>query len=145
MRAGTGIRISLAVVCVAGALSACGGGTTKKSSGQRGQRIDLTVVSDDSKSPATLHEVHCRDGKPMPGALDVMGQYCERASDLASFLLAKPDAARACTQVYGGPQTAKITGKINGKKVDRSFARTNGCEIAEWNKIEKLLSQGPPN
>ena len=44
-----------------------------------------------------------------------------------------------CTQIYGGPETARVTGTINGKKVDRRFTRTNGCEIADFTDAAGLL------
>ena len=44
-----------------------------------------------------------------------------------------------CTQIYGGPEQARVTGTIDGKKVDRRFTRTNGCEIADFDAAKGLL------
>lgn len=49
-----------------------------------------------------------------------------------------PKDAR-CTMVYGGPQTATITGRWDGTRVDLSFSRQNGCEIARWNTMDPVL------
>jgi hypothetical protein len=49
------------------------------------------------------------------------------------------DPSLACTQVYGGPQTAVVTGTYQGAPVNASFARTNGCEIAQWRALHALL------
>jgi hypothetical protein len=45
----------------------------------------------------------------------------------------------ACTQQYGGPETAKVTGTFKGEEVDAGFGRQNGCEIARWEDAAPLL------
>jgi hypothetical protein len=52
-----------------------------------------------------------------------------------------PDAI--CTQVYGGPQTAHVTGVWHGRSVDVQLARNDGCTIAQWDGLGPLLP-GPP-
>ncbi|MGW7435953.1 SSI family serine proteinase inhibitor [Streptomyces sp. NPDC054849] len=47
-----------------------------------------------------------------------------------------------CTMQNGGPATARITGTWNGRKVDATFRRTNGCEINRWDELEPLLPSG---
>ncbi|MBT0771160.1 hypothetical protein KIH74_19625 [Kineosporia sp. J2-2] len=44
-----------------------------------------------------------------------------------------------CTQIFGGEQTATITGTWKGKAIDASFSRENGCEIARWDLLTPLL------
>lgn len=44
-----------------------------------------------------------------------------------------------CTQVYGGPQTARVTGTMRGKPVDAEFDRTDGCQISRWDRHAALL------
>ncbi len=46
---------------------------------------------------------------------------------------------RACTQIYGGPQTASVTGTWAGAAVRSSFSLKNGCEIARWKMLQGLL------
>jgi hypothetical protein len=45
-----------------------------------------------------------------------------------------------CTQVYGGPERATIVGTWNGRPVNASYKRTDGCEIARWRKLGPVLS-----
>jgi hypothetical protein len=45
----------------------------------------------------------------------------------------------ACTQQYGGPETATITGRWKGAEVDVELARTNGCEISQWESLGPVL------
>ena len=45
----------------------------------------------------------------------------------------------ACTQIYGGPATARVTGELRGERVSASFDLTDGCEIARWRRNAALL------
>ncbi len=46
---------------------------------------------------------------------------------------------QACTEQYGGPQQATVTGIVDETPVDVTFARTNGCEISAWNAAQAIL------
>lgn len=48
----------------------------------------------------------------------------------------------ACTQLWGGPQTAHVTGTLDGQAVDATFSRSDGCQIARWDALEPLLGTG---
>jgi hypothetical protein len=41
--------------------------------------------------------------------------------------------------VYGGPQVAEVRGTWDGVDVDARFQRTDGCEIARWDRLAPLL------
>ncbi len=49
------------------------------------------------------------------------------------------DRNQVCTEIYGGPQTATVTGTVAGEPVNASFSRINGCEIARWDAISAVL------
>jgi hypothetical protein len=53
------------------------------------------------------------------------------------FPVPRPD--RICTQQYGGPQVATVTGRFHGREVNSRFSRTDGCEIARWRTMAALL------
>lgn len=71
-------------------------------------------------------------------------ELCGRARALSSFLTSAPPRDRVCAEVYGGPQTAQIIGNLEGRPVDRRFARTDGCEIADWDRARALLPEVGP-
>lgn len=48
-------------------------------------------------------------------------------------------ADQMCAQIYGGPQTAEVTGTFRGQPVNAQFSRTDGCEIARWDEHVPLL------
>ena len=68
-----------------------------------------------------------------------MSELCATARSLSKLLTTQPAKDRMCTQIYGGPQTARVTGTIDGQPVDRRFTRTNGCELADFSAAEALL------
>jgi hypothetical protein len=44
-----------------------------------------------------------------------------------------------CTEQFGGPQTAHVTGVWGGEPVDLELSRTNGCRISQWDGLGPLL------
>lgn len=53
-----------------------------------------------------------------------------------------PDAA--CTQQFGGPEEAEVTGTVEGDRVEATFTKRDGCEIARWERLAPLLELRPP-
>lgn len=45
-----------------------------------------------------------------------------------------------CTLVYGGPETATVTGHVADTEVNAEFSRTDGCEIDRWEQVSALLN-----
>ena len=45
----------------------------------------------------------------------------------------------ACTEQWGGPQVATVTGTVGGQAVNAQFSRTNGCEISRWETLAPLF------
>ena len=45
----------------------------------------------------------------------------------------------ACTEIYGGPQTAQVQGTYRGDPVDAEFSRSDGCQVARWDAHATLL------
>jgi Subtilisin inhibitor-like len=64
------------------------------------------------------------------------------AIDAAHDPFAPVPADMMCTQVYGGPETATISGTWHGERVDASFKRTDGCEIARWGNLAAVFGGG---
>lgn len=66
-------------------------------------------------------------------------RLCRRAYALEAFLGRPPRTDRPCTQIYGGPDRARVRGNVRGTAVNRRFMRTDGCEIADWDRAQLLL------
>ena len=56
-------------------------------------------------------------------------------------LFAPTPAGTACTQIYGGPETARVTGTFRGRKIWALFTRRDGCAIARWNRVAFLFTK----
>lgn len=51
-----------------------------------------------------------------------------------------PDAA--CAELYGGPQVALVTGRVDGHRVWARLSRVDGCQIERWGRVPSLLPPG---
>jgi hypothetical protein len=54
----------------------------------------------------------------------------------------EPD--RTCTLVYGGPERARVSGSLQGRPVDVTLTRSNGCGIADYDDLFGALGRTPP-
>ncbi|WP_326671166.1 SSI family serine proteinase inhibitor [Streptomyces sp. NBC_01257] len=101
----------------------------------------LTVVVSGSGDPAAdgTYELDC---EPAGGSHPVAQQACDRLAQLpgeSADPFAPVSRAAMCTQQFGGPATARITGTWQGRSIDSAFDRTNGCEIGRWNSLRPVL------
>jgi hypothetical protein len=76
--------------------------------------------------------------EPVSGDLPDVSAACAHLQGLDHPFAALP-AGQVCSQQFGGPQTARVTGTWAGRPVDLSLARRNGCEIAQWDALAPLL------
>jgi len=122
---------ALLICCVVlvATLSACG--KDAESSSSDATDLTITVVADEGADPQT-YELKC---DPPGGDHPQPAQAC-KALDAAGAKVFEPVAKdQACTQLYGGPQTATVKGTYRGDDIDADFARTNGCEIDRWEQL----------
>lgn len=107
--------------------------------GAKDVTIDLRIaVWPNGRGPGNevrRFSLHCN---PLKGNLPHGDRACYfLAVTSRPFAPIAPDAA--CTQVYGGPQVARVHGLLRGRAVDATFRRTNGCEVARWERVEFLF------
>ena len=97
---------------------------------------ELTIVSNDGAGKTQTWTLTC---DPVGGTHPDAAAAC--AALTAKGTTAMPAVAKnvMCTQQYGGPQTAKITGTWMGEAVNAAFSRENGCEISRWAALKGLL------
>jgi hypothetical protein len=87
--------------------------------------LAITVWPQGPGGRAVHHVVRC------PGPA-----FCAKLTR-AAFAPVPPDMM--CTTIYGGPDQALVTGTLDGRKVYARFKRTDGCEIARWNRLAFLF------
>ncbi|MCW2790576.1 MAG: hypothetical protein JWQ91_597 [Aeromicrobium sp.] len=90
------------------------------------------VVTPDAEAASTTYTLTC---DPAGGDHPQPEQACGLLANLEAGVLDPVPADRACTEVYGGPQTATVTGTYDGEDVSATFDRTNGCEIDRWEQL----------
>ena len=100
---------------------------------------DLTIVINDGSSSTVTWRLTCDP----PGGTHPDPKAACRALE-ANGVVALPPVPndKACTQIYGGPETASITGTWQGQPVMSRFARNDGCQISRWKLLEGLLPPG---
>jgi hypothetical protein len=66
-------------------------------------------------------------------------EVCRALADIEPKTFEPVPGNVACTQQYGGPETATVKGTLDGKEIDAKFSRENGCEIARWDAAKPLF------
>ena len=99
------------------------------------------MVKPSETAAALSYTLVCQGGEPAaesehPSAAEACMALKENPSLLSP---PAPGTERACTQQYGGPQTATVTGMVDGTAVEAGFSLRDGCEIAAWKAAEKIL------
>lgn len=76
---------------------------------------------------------------PPRGTLPRPARACTQlaAGGVKLFAPLSPDLV--CTEIFGGPQLARVVGTVAGKRVWSTFSRNNGCNISRWQKLSPWL------
>jgi hypothetical protein len=92
--------------------------------------------ADTAASERTLWTLRC---DPMGGNMPKRAAACQKLDTMKNpFAPFRKDLQ--CTDIYGGPEQALITGTHDGRRVWVVLGQRNGCEIARWKKLAFLLS-----
>lgn len=99
-------------------------------------KTELTIVSLDAGGSPTTWRLAC---DPPGGDHPDKAAACTALDAHGAAALPPVAKDRMCTQIYGGPETATITGTWRGQPVLSTFSLKNGCEIARWKLLAGLL------
>jgi hypothetical protein len=122
--------LSLLAGCASSGGSAAGGGISQADD-------DLLVhVDRGDGSPAEDWTLSCLGA--VQGTHPDVEAACAHLAGLQDPF-APPGDDVACTEQFGGPQTAHVSGRWNGEPVDLDLARSDGCLIAQWDRLGPLL------
>ena len=119
------------VACLA--LAACGE-DEEEPAAPAGSLADLTVTVDpdgEGSRPARRATIRCESAED--------SAVCRVVAQVPPKAFEPTPGNVACTQQYGGPQTATVEGTLRGDPVSAEFSRVNGCEIARWRDAALLL------
>jgi hypothetical protein len=104
--------------------------------------VDLTIrLTETPGGPQFTFRLEASGGTPgarctLPdpaAALEAVQRFGE------DIFFPRPGPPKMCTQQYGGPQVAVVTGWFLARRVQSRFSRTDGCEIARWRAMAPLL------
>jgi hypothetical protein len=90
-------------------------------------------------APVQVRTLRCN---PPGGTLARRAEACARLGRLRDPFAPVPKDV-VCTQVYGGPEVARVRGTFRGRRVDASFNRRNGCEIRRWDRVHFVFAPSP--
>jgi hypothetical protein len=125
------MRASLVVLVVLTVTAATAGAMPASTS------LRITFWADSSlPTQSTTWTLRC---DPPGGSLARPVQACRKLAAGGVKVFAPTPANTACTEIYGGPQKARILGTVGGRRVRATFSRTNGCEISRWQRVSPWL------
>src|SRR4051812_13215820 len=134
--AAVAVAVSLVVVSGCGASGAADDPAEQPSRGSGSGPTELTVVVRTGAGQAErTFSLTCDP----PGGDHPDPVAACRLLDRLPDPFAPLPADEACTEIYGGPETATVTGTFRGEPVDAAFSRSNGCQISRWDAYRPLL------
>ena len=125
-----GLAISTAVLLLAAAGGASAGSAP---------RTSLTVTYWNTGTASADRTTWTLTCGPAGGTLKRPAHACSRLASGGRQLFAPTPKAAVCTEIYGGPQLAIVSGTLTGRRLWARFQRRNGCEIDRWNRLSPWL------
>lgn len=132
-------RTVAVLACAAVALVAVGCGESGASTPgvTAGATTELRIVAW-PRGPKGAHRTWTLRCRPVGGSLPRRERACARLAAIRRPFRPTPRDV-ACSEIYGGPQVARVTGRLEGRRVRALFTRVNGCEIERWERVRFLL------
>lgn len=97
--------------------------------------LTITVWPQGVDGPSERYTLRCN---PAGGSHPARAAACRKLTSLRNpFRPVAKDAI--CTEIYGGPDVAIVSGRHAGRRVWARFERRNGCEISRWDRLRPLL------
>ena len=100
---------------------------------------DLVIVYEDGSGRKSRWQLTC---DPAGGTHPDPAAACEILAAHGAKALPPVPKDVACTEIYGGPDKATVSGTWRGQRVRSTFSRVNGCEISRWDLMRGLLPPG---
>lgn len=136
------VRYICWLVIVAAVMAACGDPSTNRDTPIGGPYpvADLSIVIEHPDRDTIEYRLTCLGDTATvtPEEVDVDEQAACLAlanTDVVSRLVEGPPTDQICTEQYGGPDVATITGTIDDQPIDTTVDRTNGCGISDWDDL----------
>lgn len=76
--------------------------------------------------------VNCVGSRATAGTHPNRKAICALLAKKSIKIFAPTPTGMACSMIYGGPETARVTGTVGSTKVKAAFNKTDGCQVARW-------------
>ena len=102
---------------------------------------ELSITTSSGAEGAVAdQQTHLLTCEPVGGDHPDPEAACAVLDEVGTEVFAAPPKDQMCTEQYGGPQTASVTGVVAGEPVQATFDRTNGCGISRWDAVAPVLA-----
>ena len=98
--------------------------------------VSISIVVNNGAGAQSKWTLRCQ---PVAGTHPNRKKACTQLLKAGIKSMAPTPSDTMCTEIYGGPETATVSGSWSKKKIRATFSRINGCEISRWEKISLLL------
>ncbi|GEM_PF-2043795 len=85
-----------------------------------------------ASSASLILSVACLGSRATAGTHPNRKAVCALLAKKGIGIFAPTPTGTACSMIYGGPETARVTGTIGSTKVKATFSKTDGCQVARW-------------
>ena len=131
--------------------AACG---SEQADGNSADKPSGTTSVQPSGTPADSLTVNVKASKEAPAKSWTLtcekpgGDHPKAAQACAALAKAenpfKPiPQGQMCTKIYGGPAVATVKGTWQGKQIDTTFTREDGCQLHRWTQVAPLFGNVP--
>ena len=105
-----------------------------------GTSLTITYIADINQPDERVRwTVRC---DPAEGTHPRRAAVCRDLGRLGWQVFRPVSPDKVCTQVYGGPQVAIVSGRVDGHAVWARLSRADGCQMSRWARIPSLLPAG---
>ena len=126
--------VAVAVIATVTALAVAVAGSRDTAAAKTS--LTITYWADGTSAKSVKWTLRC---EPTGGTLRRPGRACTRLKSGGRKLFAALPRDLMCTEIWGGPQVARVSGTIAGARIAATFNRTDGCQIARWEKVSPWL------
>jgi hypothetical protein len=113
----------------------CGGSSNSSAATD----LRITVWPQGKAGASISYTLGCPGGTgTLPGARAA----CSKLQRIGASAFAPVPPGTACTEIYGGPQVARVGGRLAGRSISADFSRSDGCQIERWGRVAFLFQTG---
>ena len=133
------MRVAVLIAALVAAVG-CGAGSSATIATGSQTSLAITVWSEGRAEGAPArYTLRCA---PASGTVAKPAATCRKLTAMTNPFAPTPRDT-VCTDQYGGPQEAVVTGTYKGRKLWIALTARNGCEISRWNRLAFLVPGAP--